>query len=265
MDMLVTSLPDDSPLYRRTVDGERLIAVFSSLVEPIGRALPPTSEVVLHDLSLLPNSLVAVYGDVTGRRVGDPATDLLLEQAVKGFPDQNLGYETKLADGRKLRSSTMIIRDVAGNPVAALCINTDVSTWQSVMDIARSMMGLPATPELSSDHQPRVGAVQPLNPVETHQEPRSAEVFMKDVDELAAYLIRNAIAAEGIPVKRMKKENKVQVVRVLKGQGMFLLREAVEMIAESLDVSRFTIYNYLNEIEESGDSAETAAVMDRKA
>ncbi|MGO4235858.1 helix-turn-helix transcriptional regulator [Pseudarthrobacter sp. YAF2] len=265
--MIVTSLPDDPQLYRRTVDGERLIAVFSSLVEPIGRALPATSEVVLHDLSLLPNSLVAVYGDVTGRRVGDPATDLLLEQAVKGFPDQNLGYETKLADGRKLRSSTMIIRDVAGVPVAALCINTDVSTWQSVMNIAQSMMGRPATPD-SAEQLEATAAIRPVQQLasaESDKGAKPAEVFVKDVDELAAYLIRNAITAEGVPVKRMKKEHKIQVVRVLKGQGMFLLREAVEMIAESLEVSRFTIYNYLNEIEESDNAADTSVVADRKA
>jgi len=220
---------------RRTLDGERLITVFSRLVEPIGRALPTSSEVVLHDLSLLPNSIVAVFGDVTGRRNGDPATDLLLEQAVTGFAEHDLGYETVLSDGRRMRSSTMIIRDVANNPVAALCINTDISAWMAIKQIADVMVS--------------VAGVRPGDPPIALAAPKeSKEMFVRDVDELASYLINQTIAQIGLPVSQMKKEHKLQVVAGLKARGIFLLREAVEMIAESLEVSRFTIYNYLNEL-----------------
>ena len=227
---------------RATIDGERLITVFSRLVEPIGRALPTSSEVVLHDLNLLPNSIVAVFGDVTGRRIGDPATDLLLEQAVSGFQEHELGYETVLSDGRRMRSSTMIIRDVANNPVAALCINTDISAWMAIKQIADVMVSVagvrPGDPPMAL----------PTAPTEYK------ELFVRDVDELASYLIHQAITAIGIPVSKMKKEQKMHVVGALKARGLFLLREAVEMIAESLEVSRFTIYNYLNELSDPPES-----------
>lgn len=231
---------------QRTLDGERLITVFSRLVEPIGRALPTSSEVVLHDLSLLPNSIVAVFGDVTGRRVGDPATDLLLQQAVTGFTEHDLGYETLLSDGRRMRSSTMIIRDVAGNPVAALCINTDISAWMAIKQIADVMVSV-------------AGVKQGDGPVPLPAPSRaeSKEMFVRDVDELASYLINQAISSIGIPVSQMKKEHKLQIVGQLKARGLFLLREAVEMIAESLEVSRFTIYNYLNELGSADEQDDT--------
>ncbi|WP_427015934.1 helix-turn-helix transcriptional regulator [Pseudarthrobacter sp. P1] len=236
---------------RQTVDGERLLAVFSQLVEPIGRSLPASSEVVLHDLSLLPNSIVAVYGDVTGRRVGDPATDLLLRGLSSGHFETTVGYETKLPDGRRLKSSTMIIRDVSGNAVAAFCINSDISVWQSVAHIASLMVG--ANP-------PVAGAVAPPAAVvletETHGGADLGEVFVKDVDELAALLMCQAIAETGVPVELMHKTHKVEVVRNLKARGMFLLRDAVEMIASSLNCTRFTIYNYLNEINAADEAAE---------
>lgn len=224
---------------RQTMDGERLLAVFSQLVEPIGRSLPSSSEVILHDLSLLPNSIVAVYGDVTGRRVGDPATDLLLRGLASGNFETTVGYETKLADGRKLKSSTMIIRDVSGNAVAAFCINSDVSVWESLSGIAATMLGGTFPGIASSATVPQEGSA-----------PESAvhEVFVKDVDELASLLIHQAIAESGIPVELMHKQHKIEVVRALKSRGMFMLRDAVEMIAASLNCTRFTIYNYLNEI-----------------
>ncbi|TNC22414.1 transcriptional regulator [Amycolatopsis alkalitolerans] len=234
-----------------------MLAVFASLVEPIGRSLPPNSEVVLHDLSMLPNSIVAVHGDVTGRSVGDPATDLLLEHLMRGAEGHLVDYETKLPDGRRLRSSTMIIKDVAGTPAAALCINTDVSAWETVRRIAESMAGETTSApgaEASTSDAPRVASPR-------YQGPKaSTEAFVHDVDELAAILIERTIAEVGLPVELMRKEHKMRVVEQLRERGMFLLKDAVEMVATALSVTRFTIYNYLNEIAgQIPDSADRGA------
>lgn len=230
---------------RRSVDGERLIAVFSAIVEPIGRSLPASSEVVLHDLSLLPNSIVAIHGDVTGRRVGDPATDLLLQKAVSGSFEHMVGYETTMPDGRRMKSSTMVIRDISGTPVAALCINSDLSAWYSVQRIAQMMLG-----ETMAGAPSAPGSDAPVPPESVARPDESAptEMFVHDVDELAAHLIHQAVQNTGVPVELMHKRHKLEVVRDLKARGMFLLRDAVDMIATSLGVTRFTIYNYLNEI-----------------
>lgn len=230
---------------RQTVDGERLLALFQQLVEPIGRALPLSSEVVLHDLSRLPNSIVAVYGDVTGRKPGDPATDLLLRKAASGQIESSSGYETRLPDGRHLRSSTMIVRDVSGTPVLALCINSDISIWQSLSGIAQQMLG-----ESRSSSSPNGPWAEPDDSSETEggTEETVSELFVRDVDELAAVLLNQAQQEIGIPVELMHKKHKLEVVRALKARGFFMLRDAVEMIAEALQVTRFTIYNYLNEL-----------------
>lgn len=240
--------------FRRSIDGERLIAVFSELVEPIGRSLPSSSEVVLHDLSLLPNSIIAIYGDVTGRRIGDPATDLLLEAVREGSTTSMTGYETILPDGRRLRSSTMIIKDVSGLPVAALCINSDLSAWISIQRVVDMMLS--GTQPLAEDDDAKT-----LTPVEQPaHSPEPTEVFARDVDELAAHLIHRAIGDVGIPVELMQKRHKIEVVRDLKARGMFMLRDAVDMIASSLNVTRFTIYNYLNELSDSEATTDDAAV-----
>jgi predicted transcriptional regulator YheO len=244
---------------RATVDGERLIAVFSELVEPLGRALPTSSEVVLHDLSKLPNSIVAVHGDVTGRQIGDPATNLLLERVIEGDPVHQLGYETRLPDGRRMRSSTMIIRDVSGHPVAALCINTDISAWLEVRRIVDAMMAGPVTAALATlpvDSSHDTEGV-PLSSAPTpggYATVDTPEAFPRDVDELASYLVREALQATGMDVPSMKKEHKKHVVGSLQAKGFFMLRDAIEMVSTTLDVSRFTIYNYLNELADASSS-----------
>ncbi|MFT4231539.1 MAG: PAS domain-containing protein [Leucobacter sp.] len=227
--------PEGALRYPRTADGERLLAAFSQVVEPIGRALPANVEVVLHDLSKLPNSIVAMHGSVTGRRIGDPATDLLLKRAASGTLETSVGYETRLPDGRRLSSSTTIIRDVMGNPVLAFCVNSDLSAWQEIGRIVSSMIGEERLSSVLSESEEAATEV-------------TQERFVRDVDELAEILLRDAIEEAGVPVELMQKRHKLEIVRALKTRGMFLLRDAVETVADALRVTRFTIYNYLNEI-----------------
>jgi predicted transcriptional regulator YheO len=231
----------------RTVDGQRLVQIFRALVEPIARALPSSTEVVLHDLSLVPHSIVAIHGSVTGRAVGDPPTDVLLRQVSQGFDDYNLDYESTLPDGRRMRSSTMLIRDIDGHPAAALCIHTDLSSWLAVDQLVSQMIrGSGAGQAEGAAGSAAASAATPTT---------AGEVFPRDVDELAAHLIHEAISDSDVPVASMKKKHKLAVVEELQARGVFLLRDAVEMVAEALSVSKFTIYNYLNELSASGDDS----------
>ena len=44
----------------------------------------------------------------------------------------------------------------------------------------------------------------------------------------------------------MTRAEKQQLVRYLDERGAFALRRSVESVAETLGVSRFTVYNYLD-------------------
>jgi hypothetical protein len=60
-------------------------------------------------------------------------------------------------------------------------------------------------------------------------------------------MIEAAAEAVGVPVEEMSRRQKQQVVRYLDERGAFLIKKAVEQVAARLGVSRFTIYNYLDE------------------
>lgn len=244
-------------------DREAVFAVLSQLVGPLGWSLPGPVEIVLHDLAALPNSIVAIEGDVTGRRPGDPATDRLLETAASGSFETRTGYRTTSPSGRSLLSTTIVIRDAAGRPAAALCINRDVTDWQIIGSAARSILGENEA-GLGSGGSGGSGDVGGVGQNERNtQDERSGaaalgsadggEAFVHDVDELAAAVLRQVVAEQDVPVSLMRKAHKVEAVRSLKRRGFFMLRDAVEMAAQALGVTRFTIYNYLNEIGESAD------------
>ena len=210
-------------------EAEQILATLAMIVEPLSRTLPDDCEVVLHDLRRLPNSIIAIAGDVTGRRVGGPATDVLLRKAAAGTIATAVGYETRLPDGRSLRSTTIVVRGAEGSAVAALCINCDVMIWKAVRAIAESML-----PVQSS--------------IEQLTEQPAQEKFFQDIDELAQHLLSEAIDACGVPVDLMQKKHKIAVVNDLKERGFFMLKESVGKAAQALQVTRFTVYNYLNEL-----------------
>jgi|SRR5699024_1836184 len=238
--------PNHNP--ERLNENARLIEIFKSMVIPLGCTLPNSCEVVLHDLNKLPNSIIAIYGSTTGRAVGDPATDRLLRSFASNDFRTVVGYQSEHKDGRKLRSSTIILNGLDGSPIAALCINCDVSMWYQVQQIAESMTNQVVAHGGPPSANTQITTVEPQTPLNQHTD-EDGEIFVHDVDDLAIHLIRRAINAQQVPVSLMKKAHKLDVVRSLKKSGLFLLRDAVDMIAEALDISRFTVYNYVNEIE----------------
>ena len=52
----------------------------------------------------------------------------------------------------------------------------------------------------------------------------------------------------GGPLPSLSREDKQKAVRLLDERGAFILRRAVEDVADAMGVSRITVYNYLNAI-----------------
>ena len=197
--------------------GEASHGVLTALipaVSALATMLGPGNEVVLHDLSRLPDSIIATAGDVTGRTTGGPMTDLLLGLVRRGTTHDLTDYETHGPDGRPIRSSTIFLRDETGVAIGCLCINSE----------------------------------RPVATSGARGEGEQRESFPPDVDSLQRFLVDHAIDRTGVPVELMKKSHKAAVVQELDEAGYFLIKDSVDRLAAELAVTRYTIYNYLNEI-----------------
>jgi len=223
----VLKVSDLSPA--EALERDCILRTLSGVVSPLAHIVPGECEVVLHDLSRLPNSIVALEGSLTGRSVGGPATDLLMQWVARGQLKTRIGYVGQGLDGRELDCSTIVVRTSYGTPVAALCINCDTREWRIVAALAASML-----PEAQLSQDGGDGG---------------SEHFAGDVDELAEDLLVHAIESVDIPVQLMHKRHKLSVVAELRSSGFFILRESVERAAQALGVTRFTIYNYLKELD----------------
>ncbi len=71
-----------------------------------------------------------------------------------------------------------------------------------------------------------------------------------DLHDALATMVRGAERSLGVSSNEWTREHKQSVVRELNERGAFLLRGAVDDIAEVMGVSRITIYNYLNALDQ---------------
>ena len=86
------------------------------------------------------------------------------------------------------------------------------------------------------------------------------EHFERSVDEVLDSLIRNALLATEKSAHDLSREDKVAIVAYLEARGAFLIRYSVERVAEVLGLTKYTIYNYLDEIRNRQDAGELQKV-----
>lgn len=205
-----------------------ILEAFQPVVKALAATLGPDCEVVLHDLSHPKTSVIMVENSITGRKVGDGIRDLIISvlRSERFGKDALVNYATHLKDGRNFRCTTALIRDAEGAIIGALCLNFDLSKIQAATKL---LEGLSSTFELSESAEVEV------------------ETPQSDVLSILESLIANTVSEIGVPAEAMQRDDRVRLIDFLDEKGAFLIKGSVEIVAASLGVSRFTIYNYLDE------------------
>ena len=114
------------------------------LVEFLGQSMGPNVEIVLHDLDVPDQSIVAIANaHISGRKIGGPVTDFALwfmKQGDANHVPMMTGYRAVNAEGRVCRSSSYFLRDENNVMRGMLCINVDVSDLIQIKNLATKLM-----------------------------------------------------------------------------------------------------------------------------
>lgn len=183
-------------------------------------------EVVIHDLSTPQNSVVyAVNNHVTGRQVGQTFNHLIKQVLLsKNFEgDFTANYKTTTSDGRSIKSSTSLIRDDDGHVIGALCVNYDMEHAKVMKDFLEDFFS-----------------------VETTEVPAQEAEPFDHVVEIVDELIDRIISTSNVSL--MKRKEKVDLIRFMNSKGIFLIKGAIEKVADKMGISKVTVYSYLDEI-----------------
>jgi len=74
---------------------------------------------------------------------------------------------------------------------------------------------------------------------------------MQDARSQLEELLRECVSAVGKDPEKMKKTDRMRIIRMLYKRRAFTYQKSVAIVAERLNVSRYTVYKYMHELEEA--------------
>lgn len=202
-------------------ENDLLLRESRKIVEALGRMFAPCCEVVLHDLTQPDHAIIAIEGNLSGREVGDPVTELGLARIMDPeFPEVIQNYPNRLPDGRPAKSTSIGIKNRKGQFVAAICLNLDVSLFASLQQSLSKL----------------IAVNEEVAPLRESLRARSADEIRAAIEQFAVQ--RNQTA------RGLASHEKRTLVKELKARGFLQLKNSVPLIAAALGISRASVYNY---------------------
>ena len=199
------------------MNNDEALDFLNRMAEGIACMFGNSCEVLIHDMKNKKYSIVSIYhGEVTKRKVGDSLTILGVEEVDEFFEGKDIvNCSGKTKEGRLLKCSTFHLRGEDYH--YALGINYDYTNFA----LAKT-----ALEELTT-----VG-----KPIE--DELHLSGNLLQDIFDECLKLI-------GKPVALLTREERNKMIDLLIERGAFNFTKGIPLIAEKLNISRYTIYKYL--------------------
>lgn len=222
-------------------DEDAVLALLQATVRAVGSVLPGNAELVLHDLRQPEYSIAEIANaHVSGRKKGDSVlAGMRADKAFSAALEEKrervsllLDYPTFSCEGTALRSSTAFYRDSHGRAFAALCINVNNAGVLDAIGVLRRLVG-DATD--AAAHSPQV--IEP-----------AVEPSLGNIESLMGEIIKGATEQSPGDGRANTKRANLLAVQHMQEKGIFLIKGGVEKAAAALGVTRYTIYNYLDEL-----------------
>ena len=153
----------------------------------------------------------------------DPRLEFFVEPFIEGRPGRHVTAAIEEVAGRGLEIKVGPFGSVAHGELDAL-IDVASPLLRKALSAGADRISL----HISTGSRSDAG----MGPTSLH------DALSRMIDDVEREL--------GAPLAGLSREDKQAAVRMLDARGAFLLRKAVEDIANAMGVSRITIYNYLN-------------------
>lgn len=197
----------------------------------IARQFGNDCEVCIHDLQandLEHTICYIINGHVSGRKIGDGASKIVLEtlEALKKGDNvsDHLGYRTHTSDGRILKSSTIFLKDESGKYRFILGINHDMTNFINAQSALSNI----------------------VENIETTGEDIYGQIPLS-VNDLLDNLIEQSVKLVGKTPALMTKDEKVKAIKFLQDAGAFLITRSGDKISQFFGISKFTLYSYIDQ------------------
>ncbi|MCG7496955.1 transcriptional regulator [Vibrio sp. Of7-15] len=211
----------------------QILKSYEAVVDGLASLIGSYCEIVLHSLDDLNKSAIKIAnGENTGRQVGSPITDLALRMLrdIEGS-ERNFSrsYFTRAKGGVLMKSITIAIRNGDDRVIGLLCININLDA-------------------------PFSQVLQAFMPTDEAKDAASSVNFASDVDELVDQTVERTIEEINADKSVSNNTKNRQIVMELFDKGIFDIKDAINRVADRLNISKHTVYLYIRQRKtEDGD------------
>lgn len=212
------------------------------LLDFFSAVLGSTAEIVLHDITTtqgLGASIVYIQNNVSGRKLGAPATDFLMNILSNGIYKEKeflANYRSKDVNGKEFLSSSYFIKNEQGQLIGMICININQS---QILELG---VKIEETLNLFSD------LTNYKTKMVKEPEPVINENLYKKITNIVDEAVFEVVGKKNVQVKRLSRSQKLDIVRVLYNKSYFDFKNAVVELANVFEMAEVSIYKYVQEV-----------------
>lgn len=199
---------------------------YEAVVDGLASLIGSYCEIVLHSLEDLNTSAIKIAnGENTGRQVGSPITDLALKMLkdIEGSQRNfSRSYFTRAKGGVLMKSITIAIRNGDQRVIGLLCININLDA-------------------------PFTQVLHAFMPTAEAEEAASSVNFASDVEELVDQTVERTIEEINADKSVSNNTKNRQIVMDLYDKGIFDIKDAINRVADRLNISKHTVYLYIRQ------------------
>lgn len=223
---------------RYTPQDRAILQSYFPVMEGIATLIGDNCEIILHSLEDLNNSAIyIVNGHNTGRKIGAPLADF----ALKALHDIKKGGEFKPCieyskNKGEMRSVSLAILNSEKKIIGLLCINLNLNI--SIFNLIKHFL----PPEIGLD--------------KSSTDKHNDVSFARSVEELVLKSLEKTIIEVNKDQSVANNNKNREIVSRLYEKGIFDIKDAINEVAEKLNISRHTVYLYIRNIrkDEKDDS-----------
>ena len=200
---------------------------FVLLMDTLVAQFGSNCQVSLYDMREGAARLIAVSGTVMDVSIGSRLAPPIVEKLNQANRTNSgrIMFTSTTPDGRRLSSSlTMISDPVSAAQIGVLKIDFCIEHLISSIDVLQTFCGI--------DEQPRAADA-------------GGE---EDIGQIVETIIAETFESRNGTRSTSGKEHRLEIVRRLEDRGVFRVKGAVEIVSNSLNVSKYSIYNYIDQV-----------------
>lgn len=205
------------------LEEKELLNFLDTLARVISEMFGPNCEVCISDLEHPDKAVISIYnGHVTGRTIGSPLNEESKYRIEKVKEGTYINYK-KVKNAKQLKSSTIVKK--IGSKSFAFCINYDCAEIQKLQYYLDQFLTV-------EDEEDNLNIFEFAN-----------SLSFNDIIKKSLNLVKK-------PVEEFTKKDRLTVIEDLLNKGVLRIQKSIPQVAKTLGVSRYTIYNYINELKE---------------